>query len=101
MMNSVDLVDGSGFLKSHRRFMACPHCGDHLVHNHHGVLRCCRCNRVRQDLATQLAFQDLKRHIPLLLMGLLALPVMFGMANLDAGRSGSILRATAAERAED
>lgn len=85
-----------------RAFMACPHCGEHLVHKQAGLLRCCRCNRVRHDLGEpQLPLQGLVRHLPILLMAVFVLPVVFGMASLDAGRSGGWLRATAAQQAED
>lgn len=81
--------------------MPCPHCGEHLLHKRDGMLLCCRCNRVRLDLATGSPLQRLGRHLPLLLIGVLLLPVVFGMASLDAGRSADWLRATATEQAED
>ena len=81
--------------------MACPYCGEHLLHKRDGWLRCCRCDRVRQDLSPALPLQGLIRHLPILLIGLLVLPVTFGMAHIDAGRSAGFLGASAAEQSED
>lgn len=86
---------------AHRPVMACPHCGEHLLHQQGGLLRCCRCNRLRNDLAPQRPLWGLMRHVPILLIGVLVLPVAFGMAHLDAGRSAGFANASAAEQAED
>ena len=51
--------------------MACPHCGEHLLHKRDGLLRCCRCNRLRQDLAPAVPFANLVRRTPILLVVLL------------------------------
>jgi len=81
--------------------MACPHCGEHLLHPQGGLLRCCRCNRLRSDLAPQRPLQGLMRHVPILLIGALVLPVAFGIAHLDAGRSAGFAEEPAAQQAED
>ncbi|MFM7313628.1 MAG: hypothetical protein ACKO0M_10760 [Cyanobium sp.] len=81
--------------------MACPHCGDHLLHKHAGQLRCCRCDRIRHDLAPSQPLQGMGRHLPILVMGLLVLPVVFGMASLDAGRSAGGLGAAISEPGPD
>ena len=70
--------------------MACPHCGEHLLHKHDGLLRCCRCNRLRQDLTPGMPLAGLVRRSPILLVGLLVLPLAFGMATMDRMRSAGL-----------
>ena len=67
--------------------MACPHCGEHLLHKRDGLLRCCRCNRLRQDLAPAVPFATFARRTPILLLVLLVLPIAFGVAAIDGVRS--------------
>jgi hypothetical protein len=81
--------------------MACPHCGEHLLHQRDGLLRCCRCNRIRQDLASGLRLGNMLRHLPILLIGALLLPIALGMGSIDAGRSAAEGGATGVEQAED
>lgn len=71
--------------------MACPHCGAHLLHEQQrNLLLCCGCGRARLDLATEAPLKGLRRHGPLLLGGLLCLPLALGLAVLDGLRlSGS------------
>ena len=70
--------------------MACPHCGEHLLHKHDGLLRCCRCNRLRQDLSVAMPLAALARRSPILLVGLLMLPLAFGVAAIDRMRSAGL-----------
>ena len=67
--------------------MACPFCGENLLHKQDGQLRCCRCNRVRQDLTSADALARLRRRAPILLAVLMVLPLAFGIATLDRMRS--------------
>ncbi|MFZ9849178.1 MAG: hypothetical protein ACO3FA_03055 [Vulcanococcus sp.] len=81
--------------------MACPHCGEHLLHQRDGLLRCCRCDRIRQDLAPGLRQANLLRHLPILMVGALVLPIAFGMASIDAGRSAGVDGFSGEERVEE
>lgn len=63
--------------------MACPHCGTHLLQNLDGELHCCGCGRPRVDLNGTGPFQVLRRHAPLLLAGLLCVPLALGITSLD------------------
>ena len=67
--------------------MACPHCGEHLLHKSEGLLRCCQCNRLRQDIGPALPFVSLGRRTPILLVVLLVLPIAFGVAAMEDVRS--------------
>lgn len=74
--------------------MACPHCGTRLLHKQHKRLLCCGCGRARLDLDTEAPFRRLRRHGPLLLVGLLCLPLPLGLAILDGVQlSGREVRA--------
>ena len=67
--------------------MACPHCGAHLLQKQQrNLLICCGCGRVRLDLAAETPRKGLRRHAPLLLGGLLSLPLALGLAVLDGLR---------------
>ena len=70
--------------------IACPHCGEHLLHKHDGLLRCCRCNRLRQDLSVAMPLAALARRSPILLVGLLVLPLAFGVVTIDRMRSAGL-----------
>jgi hypothetical protein len=63
--------------------MACPHCGEHLLHKRDGELVCCRCGRPRTDLDASPLLSLLRNHGVAILAGLLCLPLAFGMALLD------------------
>ena len=67
--------------------MACPHCGEHLLHKRDGALLCCRCGRVRHDLASVPLLSLLQRHGIVLAMSLLGAPLALGTAAMEGMRS--------------
>ena len=69
--------------------MACPHCGTRLLHKQQQRLLCCGCGRTRLDLDAEAPLKTLRRHGPLLLAGLLGLPLPLGLAVLDGVRQTS------------
>lgn len=77
--------------------MACPHCGEHLLHKRDGTLRCCRCGRTRTDLDGTPLLSLLRSHGLAMLAGLVCLPLAFGMAVLDGVRHNGAEAGTAAE----
>ena len=66
--------------------MACPHCGEHLLHKRDGALHCCRCGRQRLDLAPGPGLFHLRAHGLVITAGALCLPLALGMALLDGLR---------------
>lgn len=83
--------------------MACPHCGEHLLHKRDGALLCCRCGHVRHDLASVPLLSLLQRHGIVLALLLLAAPVALGTVAMDGMRQQvreSPVRAESAAAAE-
>lgn len=75
--------------------MACPHCGENLLHKQNDLLLCCGCGRPRFDLpTTSPLLTGLRRHGLVLVAGLLTFPLALGMAAVDALLS-SVSHATA------
>ncbi|NBW62041.1 MAG: hypothetical protein EBR33_02195 [Synechococcaceae bacterium WB4_1_0192] len=66
--------------------MGCPHCGTRLLHKQQKRLMCCGCGQARLDLDAEAPLKGLRRHGPLLLAGLLVLPLPLGLAVLDGVR---------------
>ena len=62
---------------------------------------CCSCERLRQDLPQTWPLHGLQRHLPILLIAMLALPVVCGVGSLDAGRSAGILGSAEAEQTDE
>lgn len=77
--------------------MACPHCGEHLLHKRDGVLFCCRCGRARTDLAGMPALSLLRSHGLAIAAALLSLPLAFSMVLLEGLRPGHSETGAAAE----
>ncbi|MFM9101307.1 MAG: hypothetical protein ACKOPS_08205 [Cyanobium sp.] len=72
--------------------MACPHCGEHLLHKSERGLACCGCGRPRLDLPLgSPLLKGVRRPGLLLLAGVLCFPLGLGMAALDGIRSPSVL----------
>jgi hypothetical protein len=67
--------------------MACPHCGEHLLHKRDGALLCCRCGHVRHDLASVPLQSLLQRHGILLAVLLLGAPLAMGTAAMEGMRT--------------
>jgi hypothetical protein len=67
--------------------MACPHCGEHLLHKRDGALLCCRCGRVRHDLASVPLLSLLQRHGIVLAVLLVGAPLALGTAAMEGMRS--------------
>jgi uncharacterized Zn finger protein (UPF0148 family) len=67
--------------------MACPHCGEHLLHKRDGALLCCRCGHVRHDLASVPLLSLLQRHGILLAVLLLGAPLALGTAAMERMRT--------------
>ena len=67
--------------------MACPHCGERLLHKRDGALLCCRCGRVRHDLAFTPLLSSLQRHGIVLAVLLLGAPLALGTAAMEGMRS--------------
>jgi len=67
--------------------MACPHCGDHLIHKRDGALLCCGCGRSRHDLDDFPLFGLLRRHAIVLMTSLLCLPLGLAMAAMQGQRT--------------
>lgn len=63
--------------------MACPHCGEHLLHKRDGALFCCRCSRVRADLEAAPVLKLLRSHGLAIVAALLCLPLACSMVLLD------------------
>lgn len=67
--------------------MACPHCGEHLLHKRDGALLCCCCGRVRHDLASVPLLSLLHRHGIVLAVLLVGAPLALGTAAMEGMRS--------------
>lgn len=67
--------------------MACPHCGDHLIHKRDGALRCCGCGRPRHDLGDVPLLGLLRRHAIVLMTAVLCLPLGLAMAVMQGQRT--------------
>lgn len=77
--------------------MACPHCGEHLLHKRDGALFCCRCGRARTDLEGLPALRLLRSHGLAIAAALLSLPLAFSMVLLEGLRPSGAETGTAAE----
>lgn len=80
--------------------MACPHCGEHLLHKRDGALLCCHCGRVRHDLASVPLLSLLQRHGIVLVVLLLGAPLALGTAAMEGMRSPVTESSAAMETAE-
>lgn len=77
--------------------MACPNCGERLLHPQAGALFCCRCGRARRDLESPRVVSLLRSHGLGIVAALLCLPLSCTMVLLDGMQPTGAETGTAAE----